>query len=225
MWIWHEIVRSRVSILLFPVIFWKYLETNMKTAIWLIYCILRNYFYGLLNHARRGSDPFWFFCCCFFFLLMAHFSMFLLLSFRLVLFIRPVSFRVILQTAVDTCWLCYHRTYRTTYFRRKCFSYSSQRWAVPQVSTCSLDTAHVDIFVACAFIVTMTRSVWLFLYSEWVIPLPYQTLCSDRSNMASCVFERGRISRSCRQATRRSSERLCFLCSLTRKCKSQNQEH
>lgn len=34
------------------------------------------------------------------------------------------------------------------------------------MSTCSLDTTHVDLSVACAFITTMTRSVWLFLYSE-----------------------------------------------------------
>lgn len=96
MWIWHEVVRSRVSILLFPVIFWKYLETNMNTAIWLIYCILRT------------SMGFWIIpdqqvilvVSFFLFLLVAYFSMFLYLSFCPMLFICSVSVRIILQTAV-----------------------------------------------------------------------------------------------------------------------------
>lgn len=37
--------------------------------------------------------------------------------------------------------------------------------------TSSLDTTLVDLSVACAIITTMMRSGWLFLYSEYVVPL------------------------------------------------------
>lgn len=58
------------------------------------------------------------------------------------------------------------------HIQRKCFRYLSQRstQAIPQYNPISdylrsWHTTHVDMSVACAFIITMIRSVWFFLYS------------------------------------------------------------
>lgn len=169
MWIWHEIVRSRVSILLFPVIFWKYLETKMNTAIWLIYCILRSNFYGILNHTRPGSDPF----CLFLFFTR---SSFFYVSFVVFLSNVIYMFCFFKNNPPDSC-----RYLLALLIKEHILQLTSRKNALVihhraklslnilvQVSTCGLyiHTTRVDISVSNSFIVTMARSVWLFLYLE-----------------------------------------------------------